>query len=439
MTQIGVIGLWHLGMVSAATLSDMGYQVVGYDQDEKLLVNLRKGQLPVYEPGLSELVQKQQLASRLIFVSDYREAVSDSQVVLLTYDTPVDEKDCVDLAVLHKTFEQILPHLRKDGLVVVNSQVPVGSCEAWQKMIDNQRSEARIDLIYAPENIRLGQAIELFRNPDFIVIGSNTEAARMKAEKLYKPFKAEKYYVSWKTAEMAKHALNAFFATSISFANELGRLCDAVGADGIQISEILKKDSRIGKKAQVRPGLGFSGATLARDLRGLQRLGKEQGVPTLLVNSVLDINQHQVRYVVECIERYFNDDFGKRTLTIFGLTYKPNTSTLRRSVSLEIIRALQTKGFRIQAHDPRADLTESPNELTFNCSRDPYEATRGSDGILLFTDWPEYRELDYGRIKESMRDSLILDTKHYLDGDKLRKFGFTYVELGRGQLPVREL
>ena len=437
MRRVCVVGLWHLGLVSAAGVADLGHEVVGVDRDKELIAGLRKGKLPLFEPGLAELVTKHFGSGQLRFEEDLGRAVSNAETVLITYDTPVDEEDRVDLTLLEEAFRAIIPSLAAEALVLVNSQVPVGSTERWQRMIDESRPEAGIDVIYSPENLRLGQALELFKRPDMIVIGSNTERARKKAEKFFEVFPVEKFFVSWRTAEMAKHALNVFFATSISFANEMGSLCDRVGADGVEIAKILKQDGRIGKKAQVRPGLGFAGATLARDLRSLQDLGKHLAVATPLVDSVLEINSAQLARAVAIVEQYFDGQLKGKTFAALGLTYKPGTSTLRRSASLEILRILHAKGAHLRAQDPKADLSEYSGELFFEFSRDPYEAVRGAHGLLLLTEWPEYRELDFARIKQAMIHPFVLDAKNHLEREKLKGLGFHYFEIGRGQLRER--
>lgn len=433
-SKISIIGLWHLGLVSAALLADLSYPVVGYDPRPELLRDLKEGKLPLYEPGLEELVKKHRQTGQLCFAENYKEAVSDAQTVLITYDTPVDDQDQVDLTLLEESLQAILPYLIPGALLIINSQVPVGSCEGWQRMIDQRRPDTEIDVICSPENIRLGQSIQLFRQPDMMIIGSNGERARKKAERFYGPFRTEKFYVSWRTAEMAKHALNVFFATSISFANELGTLCDAVGADGRTIAQILKKDGRIGKKAQVIPGLGFAGATLARDLRALQKLGRDAGVPTPLFDSVLEVNQRQIHRLVESLEQYFEGGLVRKTITVLGLTYKPGTSTLRRSASIELIRLLQAKGAQVRAHDPKADLSGLKDSLSFEFFRDLHEAVEGSHGIVVMTEWPEYKDLDYSKIRKSLTHPMVFDAKNYLDGEKLRRLGFAYRALGRGQI-----
>ena len=437
MKKVCVIGLWHLGLVSAACLAELGHDVVAADPDEKLIADLKRGKLPLFEPGLEDLIQKMAGSARLHFENNLQTAVSGVKTVLITYDTPVDEKDQADLALFEKTMQTILPSLDRDAVLIINSQVPVGSSENWQRVIDEARPDGSIDLVYSPENLRLGQALSLFKQPDMIVVGADTERAKSKAEEFYGVFPVEKIFVSRRTAEMAKHALNTFFATSISFANEIGNLCDAVGADGFQVAQILKKDSRIGAKAQVRPGLGFAGATLARDIRALQSLGKKTGTTTALMDTVFEINEKQTGRVVKIVEEYFEENLGDKTFTILGLTYKPGTSTLRRSVSIEIMKRLHAKGARIQAHDPKADLSEYRGEKFFQLNRDVYAACQGSHGILVLTEWPEYQELDYGRIKKVMAGSFFLDAKNHLSEKKLELLGFNYLQIGRGQLKER--
>ena len=432
--KVCVIGLWHLGLVSAAGLADMGYRVSALDSRPGIINEIQQGRLPIFEPGLDDLVEKQRHAGNLFFEADPAVALAGAEIVLIAYDTPVDDNDQVDLTIVEKTISAAAPYLAAHALVIINSQIPVGTTEKWQTVIENKRPGAEIDLVCSPENIRLGQALELFRKPDMIVIGSDSERARDKAEKFFSAFACEKFHVSCRTAEMTKHALNVFFATCISFANELGNLCDAVGADGMQIAKILKQDSRIGKKAQVRPGLGFAGATLARDLRALQSLGKKTGVPTPLAETVLEINHRQTDRVAHMVENYFEGNLRDKNLAVYGLTYKPGTSTLRRSAAIEIIRELHKRGAKITAHDPKADLSEYDGDRIFEFCRDPYRAAENSSAILLMTEWPEYREIDFERIKKTMAHPMILDAKNFLDGDKLRAAGYTYLEIGRGQL-----
>lgn len=437
MKKVCVAGLWHLGLVSAAGLAELGYDVVGVDLNTLLIDDLARGHLPIFEPGLGNLIKAGLASRKLRFENNLASAVSRAGTVLVTYDTPVDDNDDADLTMLEETFRTMIPALGRDCLVIVNSQVPAGSCEIWLKKIEDSHPGEAIDLVYSPENLRLGQALSLFKRPDMIVIGAASERARKKAEKFYRSFAAEKIFTSLKTAEMAKHALNAFFATSVSFANELGNICEAVGADGLQIAKILKKDGRIGARAQVRPGLGFAGATLARDLRVLQKLGRREDVATGLFDRVLEINGQRNARVVKLIEDSFGGQLQGKTISILGLTYKPGTSTLRRSSSLEIMKILHSKGARILSHDPKADIGEYPGRPFFEFFADAYSACQSSDAILLLTEWPEYKKLDYLKIKKSMNRPLILDAKNHLNETMLEGLGFEYQLIGRPREGMR--
>jgi UDPglucose 6-dehydrogenase len=233
-----------------------------------------------------------------------------------------------------------------------------------------------------------------------------------------------------RSAEMSKHALNAYLATSISFANEIGNLCDAVGADMLKVAEALRLDSRIGAKAPLNPGLGFSGGTLARDVKVLQKLGKEVDIETQLINSVIEVNQKQNKKIALSLEKLFGK-IENRTITILGLTYKAGTSTLRRSVSLEIIRDLVARGAKIKAYDPMADLEELKSR-NFDFCDNPIVAAEKSDAVIFITEWPEFKSLDFIKLKSVMKNPVIIDPQNILDGNALRKLGFTYLGTGRG-------
>lgn len=434
MTKICVVGLWHLGLVSAAVLADLGHEVTGFDSNADLIQQIQSGKLPLYEPGLDDLIQKKSQVGPLRFEAQMDKALANASVVLITYDTPVNDQDEIDLSILEKTLDAMIPKLAPKTLVVVHSQIPVGTSKRWQKKIDANRPKDEIDLVYSPENLRLGNATQLYKQPDMLVIGAASDRARQKATDFFKVFQTEKLFVSHETAEMAKHALNIFFATSISFANEIGNLCDAIGADGMEIAKILKLDSRIGKKAQVRPGLGFAGATLARDLKAVQNLGKRHQIPTILADSVYEINRRQINSLVEKVRHWFAGQLRGKTFAILGLTYKPGTSTLRRSASLEIMEHFHQKGVALRTHDPKADLKEFRGQPYFEHFSDPYETVKGADALLLLTEWPQYRDLDFEKIFKLMNGSkMILDAKNHLDGARLKKIGFQYLEIGRGQ------
>jgi UDPglucose 6-dehydrogenase len=286
------------------------------------------------------------------------------------------------------------------------------------------------DVAYVPENLRLGQAILRFLNPEAIVIGADNEATLNRVADLFNPLCCPKVRMNLKSAEMTKHALNMFLATSISFANELGNLCDCVGADFLKVAQALRLDSRIGPKALLKPGLGFSGGTLARDVRVLQKVGAEHQYSAELVTAVFQVNQKQNQTVNQKLKQIFGS-FEGLTFCVFGLTYKPGTSTLRRSAAIEIIKTLQSEGAKIKAYDPKADLSEL-EKYTFQFLDDPILAAENSDALIFITEWPQFKDLDFTKIKAAMKTPIIIDPQNMHDGAKLEKLGFTYVGTGRG-------
>jgi UDPglucose 6-dehydrogenase len=285
---------------------------------------------------------------------------------------------------------------------------------------------------YVPENLQLGQAIHRFMNPERIVIGADDEETLDKVTAFFYPIKTPKIRMNIRSAEMTKHALNAFLATSISFANEIANICDKIGADALQVADALRLDSRIGSKALLKPGLGFAGGTLARDIKVLQKLGAKANYPTQLIDVVLEVNQRQNTFIPKKLQKIYGS-VENLTIAVFGLTYKPNTSTLRRSVSLEIIKQLQSEGAKIKAYDPKADISEIDKNFTFEFFSDPLAAAQKTDALIFVTEWPEFKNLSFQEIKSVMHKPVIIDAQNMLDAEFLRSLGFTYLGVGRGQ------
>jgi UDPglucose 6-dehydrogenase len=293
------------------------------------------------------------------------------------------------------------------------------------------------DIVYVPENLKLGQAISRFMSPERVIIGSNSTDTSKRVEAFFEVIKDPKIIMNVRSAEMSKHALNAFLATSISFANEIAAICDEIGADALQVAVALHLDSRIGSKAMLKPGLGFAGGTLARDIKVLQKLGKDTGCETRLIDGVFEVNRRQNGLIARKLQKLYGS-VQNLTVGIFGLTYKAGTSTLRRSVSLEIIKELVAAGAKIKAYDPKADLNEIKGPVEFEFCSDPLEAAKDCDGLVFVTDWPEFKELDFLRIKKLVKKPVLIDAQNMLDGEALMKLGFIYLGVGRGRFPLTE-
>jgi UDPglucose 6-dehydrogenase len=431
-SKVCTVGIWHLGSVYSACFAELGYSVMGVDRDQNRVDHLNKGVPPLFEPGLEELILKNIHLNRLSYTVSLRDALVDASFVLIAFDTRVDENDDVDLCEVYDTAAELAEYLENYSIIIVSSQVPVGTCEEIKSLIRQKRPSLDVDVAYVPENLRLGQAIEGFMNPDRIVIGADNEDTLDRVEAFFSVVKAPKIRMNLRSAEMTKHALNAFLATSISFINEIANLCDEVGADALKVAEAMRLDSRIGPKAMLKPGLGFAGGTLARDLKVLQKLGGKSCCPTRLIDGVLRVNQRQNHMIAGKLRKVCGS-LQNLTVGVLGLTYKAGTSTLRRSASLEIIRDLADGGARVKAYDPKADLREIQGYTEFEFCSDELEVASGSDALVFVTDWPEFKELDFSRIKSLMKKPVVIDAQNMLDTERLVQMGFIYLGVGRGR------
>lgn len=430
--KICIIGCWHQGVVGAACLADLGCDVLAADPDPARVSGLSQGRAPLFEPGLDDLLAKVLAAGTLRFTANISEAVKGRTLVFLMFDTPVDENDQSDLSVIFDAAGLIAPRLEPKTILYVTAQVPVGTCVQIAEIIRRRNPAADFSMAYSPENLRLGQAIDRFRHPALPVLGADDTWTLDRLERALAPLGVTWQRTSLRTAEMSKHALNAFLATSVGFANELGNLCDETGADGQRLAEVLRLEPRIGPKAMLFPGLGFSGGTLARDMQTLRGLGDKFGVETPLLDGVWTSNQQQNRLVIRKLRKALGPLAGA-PVAVLGLTYKPDTSTLRRSASLEIIRDLVADGAAVAAHDPKADRKELAAHREFRFCETAYQAVTGAKAVVIITGWPEYKSLDFRKVAALMEKPVLIDCNNMLDARKLEAEGFTYLDIGRGR------
>lgn len=430
--KICIIGLWHQGCVAAACLADLGYNVAGVDQNMDTILNLKRGRAPLFEPGLDDLLLKGMKSGNLYFTTELTEGLSNSYYALLMFDTPVNANDEVDLRGIFNTVREMAPLLLSGTTILVTAQVPVGTCGCIEKIIKEIRPELEFGIAYSPENLRLGQAIERFLNPPLPVIGANQARTLDMVEKLLSVIPTSWVRLDLRTAEMTKHALNAFLAVCVCYANELGNLCDEVGVDAHEVAKALRLEPRIGSKAMLFPGLGFSGGTLARDMITLQNLGDTYKCETYLIDGAMKTNLEQNKIVVHKLRRFFGSLKDKK-ICVWGLTYKPDTSTLRRSVAIEITRNLVEEGAVVKAYDPKADEQELKQHKYLSVCRDVYDAADQADVIVLITPWAEFKAVDFGKIIARMRQPFVFDPQNFLDGEELKRMGFMYLGIGRGK------
>ena len=429
--KICVLGLWHLGSVTSAGLAKSGHNVVGLDFNNEVIENLKKGHAPISEPGLNELIHETLERKSLSFTHDPSVALPDADVLWIAFDTPVDEQDNADISYIEKNFEKITPFIHDEMKIIISCQVPVGFTRNLQNQFNKKNHGKKVYFAYSPENLRLGKALKTFLEPDRIIIGIHPEEKEQFLP-IFTLICDRLEWMSVESAEMTKHAINAFLATSICFANEIATLCEFTGANAKEVERGLKTEERIGPKAYLNPGNAFSGGTLARDVRFLQNLGKKNHLPIHLINSVLESNDfHKTWIQRKCLETL--GDLNGKHITVLGLTYKPGTNTLRRSLSIELCRWLKDQGAEVTAFDPA--ILELPPELHTIISLFPDIAgsVENADCIIIATEWPEFQKIEQ-KIITTMREKIIIDPNGFIKGTLGDIQHLRYFAVGMGNL-----
>jgi UDPglucose 6-dehydrogenase len=411
--RVCVMGLWHLGTVTAACLASVGHEVVGLDLDPATVTGLQAGRPPVFEPGLAELVNKGVSEGCLRFTTDVASAVDGADVIWVAYDTPVDDEDRADVDYVLERVSRLYPYLSSGTLVLISSQLPVGMTRRLEQAYAASGHQRSVCFAYSPENLRLGRAIGVFTQPDRVVVGVRSAADRARVSALFKPFTEHIEWMSVESAEMTKHALNAFLATSVTFINEIAVLCEQVGADAQEVERGLKSEVRIGPRAYLSPGGAFAGGTLARDIAFLTQIGATHRIPTHLMAAVRQSNEAHKGWPRRKLQAVLGDLRG-RVIAVWGLTYKPGTDTLRRSSAVELCKWLHAQGALVQAHDPA--VVTLPDDLSgrFRLCASPLEALSAAEGLVVATEWPDYRELPAQQVVDAMKHPLVLDANRFL-------------------------
>lgn len=428
--RIGVIGLWHLGTVTAACLASAGYAIIGFDPDPETVDRLAAGRLPVFEPGLEDLIRGEMKAGRLSF-STRREDLADLEAVWITYDTPVDEEDRTDVEWVIEQATAILPYVPQESLVLISSQLPVGSTRRLEDIYRRVRPGGMAIFAYVPENLRLGRAIETFTHPDRIVVGVRDTADCDRIRRLLKPFTERIEWMSVESAEMTKHALNAFLAVSVAFMNEVAVMCERVGADAAEVARGVMSDARIGPRAYLRPGHAFSGGTLARDVSFLEELGRREGLQIDVVLAVRRSNEGHSGWVRRRLIEMFGDVRG-RPIAVLGLTYKPGTDTLRRSSAVETCRWLSEQGATVVAYDPAVKKLPVEARVFIDLRLSVEEVLRGAAAVLVATEWPEFTSITADDLVRCMQQPIVLDPGRFLEANLSRDNRIRYLAVGRG-------
>jgi UDPglucose 6-dehydrogenase len=425
--RVCVQGLWHLGSVTAACLAALGHEVAGYDDDVERVTALQAGSPPILEPGLPDLLQQGLAAGRLRFDARAQDAASHVDVLWVAYDTPVDEDDQADTAFVKSRVEAMLPHLPRGCVVVVSSQLPVGSIAALERFAVANLPQLDLTFACSPENLRLGKAIDVFRNPDRIVVGTRDDRDRTRVAPLFESISPRIEWMSVESAEMTKHAVNAFLALSVTFANELATLCEAVGADAKEVERGLKSEMRIGPRAYLAPGAAFAGGTLARDIAFLVDIAATCTVAVPVLESVRPSNEVHKGWIDRKLAELV--DVSESRIAVWGLTYKAGTNTLRRSAAIELCRRLGRAGARLVVHDPV--VATLPEDLSKQAAhaKTPLEAVIGADALVICTEWPEYRRIPAHELAVAAPGIVVVDPNRFL-GDLAMEPRIRYFAVG---------
>ncbi|MGA2937189.1 MAG: nucleotide sugar dehydrogenase [Syntrophobacteraceae bacterium] len=426
--NIAVLGMWHLGTVTAGCLAAAGYSVLGYDPDEGTVRALNEGELPVKEPGLEELVTAGMRKGLLRF-SSIPEEISGSDILWVAYDTPVDEEDRADVDLVIDGVCSLFPHIRAGALVISSSQLPIGSVGLLEEKFRRNYPDRPVSFACLPENLRLGKAISVFTNPDRVIAGVRSEKDGKRIASLLKPFTSNIIWMSVESAEMTKHALNSFLATSVTFANELAAICEHYGADASEVEKGLKSDARIGPGAYLKAGNPFAGGTLARDLNYLLSLGQTKQIPTHLFSAVLQSNNSHKLWARRKLTEVLGN-LGNRKVAVLGLTYKPGTNTLRRSESVAACRWLNEQGALVSAYDPAVkSLPEDLAEFIL-LAPSATEALRDAHAVVIATEWPQFRAITCDDILGYMALPEVFDPGRFLDSSLRSDKRIHYLSVG---------
>lgn len=426
--KICVQGLWHLGSVTSAALSSMGHEVVGLDLDSAAVAGLRCGKAPIFEPGLDALLRTGVGAGRLRFIEHAAEIPPDIELLWVAFDTPVNDDDVADVQFVIAQVRMALPHLPEGCTVLVSSQLPVGSVRRLEAAAAELCPAKHLGFAASPENLRLGKALDVFLKPDRVVIGTRSLGDRERIAQMLKPIEAQIEWMSVESAEMTKHAINAFLATSVVFANEIASLCELEGADAKEVERGLKSEQRIGPKAYLGPGAAFAGGTLARDIEFLKAISLRHQLQIPMLESVKtsnDVHKDWVRRRLVALLPTLKDV----PVTVWGLTYKAGTDTLRRSLAVELCDWLLGQGAKLTVHDPVVNALPDEWQGRVARSDDALQALRGSRVLVVGTEWPAYREVSAAQATGAAPGLLVLDANRFLS-EWMAEPGLTHVAVG---------
>jgi len=433
MKKIAMLGVGYVGLVSGTGLADFGNEVICYDIDPTKIEKLNNGKIPIYEPGLVDLVRKNVEKGRMIFTTDLRMAVQESEVIFLAVPTPSGEDGSVDLSYVFKAVNEIAKYINNFKVIVTKSTVEVGTNDRIrERLLANKVAQDMFEVVSNPEFLREGSAVGDFMRPDRVVIGTNSEKALEIMREIYRalylietPIVATDIH----TAEMIKYASNAFLATKISFINEIANLCELVDADVQMVAKAMGLDGRIGKKF-LHAGPGYGGSCFPKDTSALTKIAEKAGMRATIVEAVMEVNKRQKMRVMEKLLKVI-PDLKNKTIGILGLAFKPNTDDVRDAPALIVIDEILKRGGQIKAYDPEAmnEMRKNFPQITYVASTE--DAVKGVDALIIMTEWNEFRNLDLNYLKSVMKNPVMIDTRNIYDPIKVKAAGFIYDCIGR--------
>jgi len=432
MKKIAVVGTGYVGLVTGTCFAETGNNVICVDIDEKKVNKMRNGEVPIFEPHLDVLFERNIRDNRLTFTTNLDDAIKDAEIIFLALPTPPGEDGSADLSYVLGVAEELGKKIKNYKVIVDKSTVPVGTSEKVRAAVAKYAT-VEFDIVSNPEFLREGFAVDDFLKPDRVVIGASSDRARNVMRELYKPFVRQGnpiLFMDEKSAELTKYAANSFLATKITFMNEIANFCEKVGADVDDVRIGIGSDSRIGKRF-LFPGIGFGGSCFPKDVQALVKSGKEAGHEFQIIEAVLKVNNKQKSRLIEKLENYFGDLKGKK-LTIWGLAFKPDTDDIREAPALYMIDALLSKGATVVAYDPEA--MENVKEIygaKITFAKNQYDALQDADALLIATEWSAFRTPDFDRIKSTLKQPLIFDGRNLFDLDEMMNKGFYYESIGR--------
>ena len=433
--RVAMIGTGYVGLVSGACFADFGHEVICIDKDAGKIERLHQGIMPIFEPGLDDLVGSNVKAGRLTFTTDASEAVANADAVFIAVGTPSRRGDGhADLSYVYAAAEEVAGLVKDFTVIVTKSTVPVGTGDEIEAIFARVRPDADVAIVSNPEFLREGAAIRDFKIPDRVVVGTDNERAREQMRKLYRPLFINEtpiLFTERRTSELIKYAANAFLAMKITFINEMADLCEAVGADVQQVSRGIGLDNRIGRKF-LHAGPGYGGSCFPKDTLALVRTAQQAGAPTKLIETTVAVNDARKKALAGKVAKAVGGDLSGKRIAVLGLTFKPNTDDMRDSPSLDLIPALQAAGATVAAFDPEGahEAGKLLPELTL--CEGPYECVEGADALVILTEWDSFRALDFDRVKAAMRAPVLVDFRNVYASSDLEGQGFAYHSIGRG-------